>query len=89
MPRRLLVNDFVDPLGWLTENGACIDAKLGAVRLVDGNLLIELSYHDEKMTTTLSEQHLKSLTLSQTAKILSEYRDNYLLRALARRVTED
>ena len=46
MPKRLLVDDFVDPLGWLTENGACIDAKLGAVRLVDGNLLIELSYDD-------------------------------------------
>ena len=88
MAKRLLVDDFVDPLGWLTENGACIDAKVVDVRLVDGGLSIKLSYEDKKMTITLSEKRLKLLTLSQAAEILSEHRGNYLLRALAHRIPE-
>ncbi len=88
MAKRLLVDDFVDPLGWLTKNGACIDAKVVDVRLVDGGLSIKLSCEDKKMTITLSEEYLKTLTLSQVAKILSEHRGNYLLRALAHRISE-
>ncbi len=41
MARMLLVNDLVDPLGWL--NGACIDSKVTGVQSEDGDLLIELS----------------------------------------------
>jgi len=88
MAKRLLVNDFVDPLGWLTENGACIDARVKDVRLVDGGLSIKLSWEDKKMTIILSEDDINTLTLSQVAEILSEHRGNYLLRALAHRIPE-
>ena len=86
MAKRLLVDDFVDPLGWLTETGACIDARVDDVRLVDGGLLIKLTCEDKKMTITLSEDDINTLTLSQLAEILSEHRGNYLLRALAHRI---
>ncbi len=86
MAKKLMVDDFVDPLGWLTENGACIDARVEDVRLVDGGLSIKLSCDDKKMTMTLSEDDINTLTLSQVAKILSEYRGNYLLCALAHRI---
>ena len=86
MAKRLLVDDFVDPLGWLTENGACIDDIVDDVRLVDRGLSIKLSCEGKKMTITLSEDDINTLTLSQVAKILSEYRGNYLLCALAHRI---
>ena len=88
MAKRLLVDDFVDPLGWLTETGACIDAKVVDVRLVDGGLSIKLSCEDKKTTITLSESDINTLTLSQAAEILSEHRGHYLLRALAHRIPE-
>ncbi len=89
MAKRLLVDDFVDPLGWLTETGACIDDIVGGARLVDDSLLIKVSQQDKKVTITLSEEYLKTLTLSQVAEIMSEYRGNYLLCALAHRISED
>ena len=52
MARMLLVNDFVDPLGWL--NGVCIDAKVTGVESEDGDLLIELSDQYQTVTITLS-----------------------------------
>ena len=88
MAKRLLVDDFVDPLGWLTENGACIDDIVDGARLVDDGLLIKVSQQDKKVTITLSEECLKTLTLSQVAEILSEHRGNYLLRALAHRIQD-
>ena len=87
MARMLLVNDFVDPLGWL--NGACVDAKVKGVQSEDGDLLIELSSQYQTATITLSQNHLKTLNLSQAAKILSEFRGNYLLCALAYRIEDD
>ncbi len=87
MAKMLLVNDFVDPLGWL--KGACIDAKVTGVQPEDGDLLIELSDQYQTVTITLSQNHLKTLNLSQVAKILSEFRGNYLLRALAYRIEDD
>ncbi len=89
MVKKLMVDDFVDPLGWLTENGACIDARVDDVRLVDGGLSIRLSCEDKKTTITLSEDDINTLTLSQVARILSEHRGDYLLRALAHRISED
>jgi len=86
MAKKLMVDDFVDPLGWLTENGACIDDIVDGARLVDDGLLIKLSCDDKKMTITLSENDINTLTLSQVAEILSEHRGNYLLRALAHRI---
>ena len=88
MAKKLLVNDFVDPLGWLTANGACIDARVDDVRLVDGVLSIKISCDDKKIKMILSEDDINSLTLSQVAEILSEHRGNYLLRALAHRIPE-
>ena len=88
MAKRLLVDDFVDPLGWLTKNGACIDDIVDGARLVNDGLLIKVSQQDKKVTITLTEEYLKTLTLSQVAEILSEYRGNYLLRALAHRIPE-
>ena len=87
MARMLLVNDFVDPLGWL--NGACIDAKVTGVEPEDGDLLIERSDQYQTVTITLSQNHLKTLNLSQAAEILSKFRGNYLLRALAYRIEDD
>ncbi len=87
MAKMLLVNDFVDPLGWL--KGACIDAKVKSVQSEDGDLLIELSDQNQTVTITLSQNHLKTLNLSQVAKIMSEFRGNYLLRALAYRIEDD
>ena len=52
MAKRLLVDDFVDPLGWLTETGACIDDIVDGARLVDDGLSIKLSCEDKKVTTT-------------------------------------
>ena len=88
MAKRLLVDDFADPLGWLTENGACIDARVEDVRLVDGGLSIKLSCEDKKIKMILSEDDINSLTLSQVAEILLEYRGKYLLCALAHRISE-
>ena len=86
MAKRLLVDDFVDPLGWLTENSACIDDIVDGARLVDDGLLIKVSQQDKKVTITLTEEYLKTLTLSQVAEILSEHRGNYLLQGLAHRI---
>ena len=88
MTKKLLVDDFVNPLGWLTETGVCIDDIVDSARLVNDGLLIKVSQQDKKVTITLSEEHLKTLTLSQVAEILSEHRGNYLLRALAHRIPE-
>ena len=87
MAKMLLVNDFVDPLGWLS--GVCIDAKVTGVQPEDGDLLIELADQHQTVTITLSQNHLKTLNLSQVAKIMSEFRGNYLLRALAYRIEDD
>ena len=87
MARMLLANDLVDPLGWL--KGVCIDAKVTGVQPEDGDLLIELSDQYQTVTITLSQNHLKTLNLSRVAKILSEFRGNYLLRALAYRIEDD
>ena len=87
MARMLLVNDLVDPLGWL--NGACIDSKVTGVQSEDGDLLIELSDQDQTVKITLSQNHLKTLKLSQAAEILSKFRGNYLLRALAYSIGDD
>ncbi len=96
MTRRLLVDDFVDPLGWLNsikntkpENGDCIDAKLSRVLLEDEYLSIEFSYRKRILTASLFAKQLKTLTLSQVAEILLEYRGNYLLRALAHKIGDD
>ena len=80
----LLVDDLVDPQGWL--NDTCIDARVTGVRMVGEDLLIELSYQDKESTITLSENDLKTLTVSQVDKILTKYRGNYLLRALSHRI---
>ncbi len=80
----LLVEDLVDPQGWLNETH--IDATVTGVRMVGEDLLIELSYQDKESTITLSENHLKTLALSQVDKILTKYRGNYLLRALSHRI---
>jgi len=82
--RKILVDDFVDPQGWLNETR--IDAAVTGVRMVGEDLLIELSYQDKESTITLSENHLKTLALSQVDKILTKYRGNYLLRALSHRI---
>ena len=87
MARMLLANDLVDPLGWLS--GVCIDAKVTGVQSEDGDLLIELADQHQTVTITLSQNHLKTLTLSYVAKIMSEFRGNYLLRALAYRIEDD
>ncbi len=87
MARMLLVNDLVDPPGWL--NCACIDSKVTGVQSEDGDLLIEHSDQDQTVTITLSQNHLKTLTLSYVAKLISEFRGNYLLRALAYRIEDD
>ena len=87
MARMLLVNDLVDPPGWL--NGARIDAKVTGVQSEDGDLLIELSDQYQTVTITLSQNHLKTLNLSQAAEILSKFRGNYLLRALAYSIEDD
>jgi hypothetical protein len=84
MTRKLLVDDLVDPLDWLCKTA--IDAKLNVIRLEDVGLSMGLSYQGKKMTITLSEKHLKSLTLPQVEKIFTGYRGNYLLRALAHRI---
>ncbi len=83
----LLVDDLVDPQGWL--NDTCIDAKVTGVRMVGEDLLIELAYQDKESAIILSENHLKTLTLLQVDKILTKYRGNYLLRALAHRIEAD
>jgi hypothetical protein len=88
MANKLLVDDFVDPLGWLTETGACIDDIVDDVRLVDGGLSIKLSCEDKKINMILSEDDINALTLPQAAEILSEHRGHYLLRALAHRISE-
>ncbi len=96
MTRRLLVDDLVDPLGWLRsientnpENGVCIDAKLSEVLFEEGYLSINLSDRDQILTATLFEKQLKTLTLSQVAEILLAYRGNYLLSALSHKIPDD
>ena len=94
MTGRLLVDDLVNPLDWLssvknTEGSVCLDAKINDLRFVGEELLVVLSYGDQSLTVTLSEKNLKTLTITQAAEFLSKYRGNYLLRALSHKIPED
>ena len=93
MAKRLLVDDFVDPLAWLSalensksKSGVCIDFKLDEVRIAAGIVLLKLSSGDRKLTAALDEKQLKTLTLSQVTDILLAYRGDFLLCAHAHRV---
>ena len=95
MTRRLLVDDFVDPLHWIgsiadtkSENVICIDAKLIEVQYLNGELSLDLSFQDQNLTAELRGIQLKTLTLSQAAEIPRSYRGDFLLCALAHRVSD-